>query len=56
MLKGWINCNYKDKDFLESIGVKLGHYISGSFEHCEVSNEAFEKLYPLWGQMFWGIQ
>jgi hypothetical protein len=56
MLKGWISCDHTEKKFLESIGIKLGVYINGCFEDCEVSDEAFEKLDPLWGQIFWGLQ
>lgn len=40
---------------LESIGVVLGaHDGCGSFDDCIVSDEAFEKLDPLWGKYIWG--
>ncbi|MCD6123983.1 hypothetical protein J7J62_02290 [bacterium] len=57
MYKGWIIADYKDKEFLEKIGIKLGKYNekTKSFEDCIVSSEALEKLDPYWGRFYWGL-
>ncbi len=58
MLKGWIIARKEAGPELEALGVRLGPYDEGegSFESCEVSAEAFEKLNPLWGRFYWGLQ
>jgi len=57
--KGWIIADYKDKEFLERLGIKLGRYDEEftSFEDCELSPETLGKLDPYWGKRFyWGLE
>lgn len=57
--RGWIIADCEDKEFLESLGVKLGNYneATTSFEDCEVSLESLERLDPYWGcRFYWGLE
>lgn len=58
MLRGWIIAPEGDRQRLEELGVELGEYdITGqSFEDCVVSEEAMERLNPLWGMYIWGLE
>ena len=55
--KGWIIADYKDKEFLEKLGVKLGQYNekTNSFENCEVPMEVLNMLDNYWGRFYWGL-
>ncbi len=55
--KGWIIADYKDKEFLEKLGIKLGQYNeeTNSFENCEVPIEIFDVLDNYWGRFYWGL-
>lgn len=57
MLKGWILATQADQKKLEEFGVVVGPYNpdEGCFEECQVSDEALDKLDPLWGQYYWGL-
>jgi len=43
------------KTMLEGIGVEVGtlHEDRGLFKKCRVSEEAYQKLDPLWGTFVW---
>ena len=55
--KGWIIADYKDKEFLEKLGVKLGQYNkkTNSFENCQVPVEVLNILDNYWGRFYWGL-
>lgn len=55
MHRGWIVAFEKDRAELEAMGIKLGAFTNAAFEYCAVSDEAFEKLEPLWGRFYWGL-
>jgi hypothetical protein len=58
MLRGWIVAEEYEKKELESIGIIVGEYIKeqGLFDNCIVSEEAMNKLDPLWGVFYWGLK
>ena len=57
MLKGWIGATESDRVELESFGIILGEYDHQNQEYkdCLISEEAFNKLAPLWGVYYWGL-
>jgi hypothetical protein len=58
VLRGRITGDSEDKKFLESLGVKVGPYNreEDTFEPCEVSAKALDKLEPHWGRFFWVLE
>ena len=55
MYKGWIETKPKEKELLESLGIKVGPYnkVLKRYDDCEVPEESLVKLDPYWGQMIW---
>jgi hypothetical protein len=59
MYRGWICCPSEDnREFLESLGVVVGSWNDEmmSFDDCEVSDEALDKLDAHWGRYVWGLE
>lgn len=55
---GWIGGKFGERQFLESLGIKVGAYNSEvqSFDGCIVSPAALEKLKKTeWAKRVWGL-
>jgi hypothetical protein len=57
ILKGWIIADESEREFLESLGLKLGPYdpAAGEFTACTADDEAMDRLNPHWGRFYWGL-
>jgi hypothetical protein len=63
-MKGWITYHLEDRGLLLYLGVELIELTESTDsrtpnmiqQNCEMSEETFKKLEPLWGQFIWGLE